>query len=132
MWMLDTNICIFLIKRRPLAALTRLKSLDITDVCVSAITVAELQFGAEKSARPEQNRLAVAAMLAPLRVLPFDDDAAAVYGSVRAGLERAGTPIGGMDLLIGAHALATAHTLVTHNTREFVRIPNLKVEDWAG
>ena len=98
----------------------------------SSITVAELQYGVAKSDRPEQNALALAALLAPLDVLAFDDAAAAVYGTVRAGLERAGTPIGSMDLLIAAHALALGRTVVTNNTREFSRVAGLKVENWAG
>ena len=132
MWLLDTNICIYLIKKQPERVVQRLRSLDISTVGVSSITVAELQYGVAKSDRPEQNALALAALLAPLDVLAFDDAAAAVYGTVRAGLERAGTPIGSMDLLIAAHALALGRTVVTNNTREFSRVAGLKVENWAG
>ena len=132
MWLLDTNICIYLIKKQPERVVQRLRSLDISTVGVSSITVAELQYGVAKSNRPEQNALALAALLAPLDVLAFDDAAAAVYGTVRAGLERAGTPIGSMDLLIAAHALALGRTIVTNNTREFSRVAGLKVENWAG
>lgn len=131
MWLLDTNICIYLIKRKPERVLRRLRALDISTVGVSSITVAELQYGVAKSARPEQNALALAALLAPLDILAFDDDAAAVYGAVRAALERAGTPIGSMDLLIAAHALALGRTVVTNNTREFSRVASLKVENWV-
>lgn len=131
MWLLDTNICIYLIKRKPERVLQRLRELDISTVGVSSITVAELQYGVAKSARPEQNALALAALLAPLDILAFDDDAASVYGAVRAGLERAGTPIGSMDLLIAAHALALGRTVVTNNTREFSRVASLKVENWV-
>ena len=99
---------------------------------MSSITVAELQYGVAKSTRPELNALALAALLAPLDVLPFDDAAAAVYGAVRAELERAGAPIGSMDLLIAAHALALGRTVVTNNTREFSRVTGLNVEDWAA
>lgn len=132
MWLLDTNICIYLIKRKPERVLQRLRALDISTVGVSSITVAELQYGVAKSARPDQNALALAALLAPLDVLAFDDRAAAVYGGVRAELERAGTPIGSMDLLIAAHALALGRTVVTNNTREFCRVVGLKVENWAA
>jgi tRNA(fMet)-specific endonuclease VapC len=131
MWLLDTNICIYLIKRKPERVLQRLRTLDISTVGVSSITVAELQYGVAKSTRPEQNALALAALLAPLDVLAFDDDAAAAYGAVRAELERAGTPIGGMDLLIAAHALALRRTVVTNNTREFGRVSGLRLENWA-
>ena len=132
MWLLDTNICIYLIKKRPQRLLARLRGTDIDRVSVSAITVAELQYGVAKSARPEQNALALGALLAPLRVEPFDDTAATVYGAVRAGLERAGTPIGSLDLLIAAHALALDRALVTNNAREFERVAGLRVENWAA
>lgn len=132
MWLLDTNICIYLIKGKPQPLLNRLREVDINTIAVSSITVAELQYGVAKSARPEQNALALAAFLAPLGVEPFDDAAAAVYGSIRAGLERAGKPIGSLDMLIAAHALALGRTVVTNNVREFDRVAGLKVENWAG
>jgi tRNA(fMet)-specific endonuclease VapC len=132
MWLLDTNICIYLIKRKPQILLDRLRTVDIDTVAVSSITVAELQYGVAKSARPEQNGLALAALLAPLAVAPFDDAAAAIYGTVRATLERAGTPIGSLDMLIAAHALSLGRTVVTHDTREFRRVEGLRVEDWAA
>jgi tRNA(fMet)-specific endonuclease VapC len=109
----------------------RLREIDIETIAVSAITVAELQFGVAKSVRPEQNALALAALLAPLRVEAFGDDAAEVYGTVRAQLDRAGAPLGSMDLLIAAHALALDRTVVTSNAREFRRVAGLKVENWA-
>lgn len=131
MWLLDTNICIYLIKGKPQRLLDRLREQAISTIAVSSVTVAELQYGVAKSARPEQNALALAAFLAPLGVEPFDDAAAAAYGPVRAGLERAGTPIGSMDILIAAHALALGRTVVTNNVREFDRVAGLKVENWA-
>jgi tRNA(fMet)-specific endonuclease VapC len=130
-WLLDTNICIYLIKKKPAVTLRRLRAVNVADVAVSSITVAELQYGVAKSARPEQNALALAELLAPLAVLPFDDAAATAYGLVRAELERAGTPIGGMDILIAAHAVALGRTIVTNNTREFRRVAGLRVENWA-
>lgn len=129
--MLDTNICIYLIKQRPIGVLQRLRELDVATVRVSSITVAELQYGVAKSTRPEQNALALAAFLAPIGVEAFDDAAAATYGALRADLERKGTPIGNMDLLIAAHALAHGRTLVTNNTGEFSRVAGLRVENWA-
>ena len=128
---LDTNICIHLIKKTPEATLRRLRTIDIKTVAVSSITVAELQFGVAKSGRPEQNALALGAFLAPLTVEPFDDAAALAHGPLRFALERAGTPIGSLDLLIAAHAIALGRTVVTHNIREFQRIRGLKVEDWS-
>lgn len=131
MWMLDTNICIHLIKQKPKVVLDRLRALDIATVSISSITLSELEYGVAKSARPDQNASALAALLAPLTVEPFEDRAAAAYGLVRAALERQGTPIGSLDMLIGAHALSLGRTLVTNNDREFVRISGLKVERWA-
>ena len=131
MWLLDTNICIYLIKKKPERLLHRLREVDIAAVSVSAVTVAELQYGVAKSARPEQNALALAAFLAPLGVDTFDDGAAAAYGQLRADLERVGTPIGSLDMLIAAQALASGRIVVTNNTQEFRRVAGLKVEDWT-
>ncbi len=131
MWLLDTNICIYLIKQKPRHVLDRLRAVDVDKVAVSSITVAELEYGVAKSARPQQNAEALASLLAPLTVEPFDDAAAAAYGPVRAELERLGTPIGSLDLLIAAHAIRLDRTLVTNNEREFRRIVGLKVENWA-
>lgn len=130
-FLLDTNVLVHLIRRRPPGLLARLRAVDIAAVAVSAITVAELEFGAAKSARPDENRAALAALLAPLRVEPFDERAARAYGAVRAELEWAGTPIGSMDLLIAAHALALGATVVTSDEREFRRVAGLAVENWA-
>jgi tRNA(fMet)-specific endonuclease VapC len=131
MWLLDTNICIYLIKRAPPRVLERLRSVDIGRVSISSITVAELQYGVAKSARREQNALALGTLLAPIRVEPFDDAAGEVYGTVRAELERAGTPIGSLDMLIAAHAVALDRTIVTNDARDFRRVHGLRVENWA-
>ncbi len=130
--LLDTNICIYLIKRKPPEVLQRFISYAVGDIGVSSITVAELCYGVEKSGRPAQNRQALEQFLLPLVVMPFDDEAAQVYGSIRAELERRGTPIGALDLLIAAHALALDVPLVTNNTAEFRRVPGLRVENWVG
>lgn len=131
MWMLDTDTCVFLIRARSPALLARLRQEDPAEVLVSSITAAELAYGAARSSRPEQNRDALAQLLAVLTVAPFDDLAASAYGEVRARLERAGTPIGSMDTLIAAHALNRGCTLVIHNTREFERVAGLRFEDWV-
>ena len=130
-FLLDTNMCIYLIKGQPAQALARLQSLEIATVGISSITLSELEYGVSKSSRPEQNKLALLEFLAPLEILPYDDDAAR-YGPIRASLERQGTPIGPLDTLIAAHALALGCTLVTNNEREFSRIPSLAVENWAA
>jgi len=129
-WMLDTDICIALIKRQPPNLIRRLQAKALGDVGVSTITLGELQFGAAKSAKAEQNRAALEQFLLPLDIASFDEDAAAVYGSVRAFLEQKGTPIGTLDTLIAAHALSRDVVLVTHNVRELQRVQKLRIEDW--
>ena len=130
--LLDTNVCIHVIRRQPQTVLRRLENYGIGEVGVSSVTVAELRYGAEKSSRPEQNLEALGRFLLPLEVLAFGGEAAAAHGRVRAVLERAGTPIGPLDTLIAAHAVSVSVTLVTNNTREFQRVPGLEVEDWTG
>ena len=129
-YMLDTNACIALIKRKPAAVIERLTAAEPGDAGISSVTLAELQYGARKSAKVEQNALALAEFLLPLEIADFDAGAAEAYGRVRAALEKTGTPIGALDTMIGAHALSLGVTLVTDNTREFIRIPGLAVENW--
>lgn len=130
--LLDTNVCIHIIRRRPQAVLRRFEDYGIGEVGVSSVTVAELRYGAEKSARPEQNLEALGRFLLPLEILAFGGEDAAAYGRVRADLEKVGTPIGPLDTLIAAHAVSMSVTLVTNNTREFGRVSGLEVEDWTG
>lgn len=130
-YLLDTDICIYLIQRRPGGVLSRLQQCMPGEVGLSSITVSELEYGVHKSSRPQENRLALAEFLAPLEILPYEDTAAGRYGEMRAMLERQGTPIGAMDLLIAAHALSRRLTLVTNNEREFRRLPGLKVVNWV-
>ena len=130
-YMLDTNICIYIIKERPEQVIDRLRHTRISDVGVSTITLSELEYGAAKSSRPEQNKVAILEFLAPLEILPYDDMAAREYGKTRAYLEKQGTPVGSMDMLIAAHALSLKCILVTNNESEFRRIPALKIENWA-
>ncbi|MAE31723.1 MAG: VapC toxin family PIN domain ribonuclease [Verrucomicrobiales bacterium] len=130
-YLLDTNICIYLIKRSPPTVMRRFKAVRVGEVALSAITLCELQFGVSNSARPDANQAALIQFLAPFEVRDFPSAAGMVYGEIRTQLLRKGVPIGSLDLLIGAHALHEGVTLVTNNTREFKRIPNLKVENWA-
>lgn len=130
--MLDTNTCIAIIRRRPLRVLQRFSDYSIGDVGISWATLAELEFGVAKSQHVTQNKAALEEFLLPLEVASFDREAAIIYGQVRAALERKGTPIGAMDTLIGAQALAIGVTLVTNNVREFSRIAGLKVVDWLA
>lgn len=129
-WMLDTNICIAIIRRRPESVLRRLRGKAIGQVGVSSITLAELEFGAAKSERPEQSRVALGNFMLPFDVAQFDAAAAAAYGPIRAALEAKGTPIGPLDTLIAAHAVALGAVLVTDNVREFRRVAGLTVESW--
>lgn len=129
-YMLDTNICIYAIKNKPETILRNLKSNMQKGLCISAITLAELQHGIAKSDYPRRNTEALAAFLSIMTVLPFGDSAAIEYGRVCADLQKRGTPIGTMDMLIAAHAKSQGLTLVTHNTREFERVTGLKLDDW--
>jgi len=104
----------------------------VDNAAISSITLAELQYGVAKSARPEHNAVLVAEFCAPLAILPFDDHAAETYGKVRAALERRGEPIGPLDTLIAAHALSLDMTLLTSNDREFRRVAGLRVENWLA
>ncbi|MDY6338738.1 MAG: type II toxin-antitoxin system VapC family toxin [Saccharofermentans sp.] len=130
-YMLDTNICIYVIKHKPERVFRKLKKIKPEDVCISSITYAELAYGVEKSAQPERNRLALSMMLSSIEIVAFDDAAADEYGEIRAGLERKGTPIGSLDMLIAAHARSLGCTLVTYNTKEFCRVEGLEVVNWV-
>ena len=130
-WLLDTNVCIAVIRQRPESALRRLRGKQVGQVGLSTITLAELEFGAAKSQQPARARAALREFLLPLEVVPFDEAAADEYGTVRAAMEKKGRPIGPLDTLFAAHALALGTVLVTNNTREFRRVPGLSVEDWS-
>jgi tRNA(fMet)-specific endonuclease VapC len=130
-YMLDTDTCIFLIRRKSEAVLRRLEKCLPGEVGISSITLAELHYGIEKSMQVQRNRGALDGFTLPLEMAPFDEHASASYGAVRAALESAGTPIGAMDMLIGTHALSLGVTLITNNTREFKRIKRLKTADWT-
>ena len=130
-YMLDTNICIYAIKNKPEKVLQRLEANLQKGLCISAITLAELEHGVEKSAYPQKNGAALIQFLSILDVLPFDDLAAVEYGRICACLQKRGTPIGTMDMLIAGHARAEKLTLVTNNVREFQRVAELKIENWA-
>jgi tRNA(fMet)-specific endonuclease VapC len=130
-FMLDTNTCIYIIKRKPRDVIRRFKRIEISQIGISSITLSELLYGVSKSSRPEQNRLALTQFIAPLEILPYGDEAAQYYGDIRAHLEKQGALIGSLDMLIAAHALSIPCTLVINNEKEFIRIPNLKIVNWA-
>jgi len=130
--MLDTNICIYIIKQQPATVLKRFLEYQIGDVSISSITLSELRYGVAKSTHQQKNTKALDEFITPLEVVSFDEEAARVYGGIRATLEKTGTPIGSMDMLIAAHAVSLGIPLATNNTREFVRIPALNVIDWIA
>ncbi len=130
-FMLDTNTCIYIIKRRPQAVLERFASHPVGVIGVSVMTLAELEYGASKSSNPARNREALEQFVLPLEIAAFDRPATVTYGKIRALLEKRGRPIGSMDLLIAAHALTLGVRLVTNNVKEFTRVPNLRVENWV-
>ena len=130
-YMLDTNICIYAIKHKPEKVFQRLQEVDPSDVCISSVTYAELVHGVEKSAAVDKNRLALSMFLANIEILNFDVNAAESYGKIRAGLEKNGTPIGPLDMMIAGHAQSLGYIVVTNNVKEFKRVSNLKIKNWA-
>ena len=131
-YLLDTDACIYLINRRAghERLFDHLEKLDYGDVLISSITAAELEYGIAKSKRGAENRNRYALFIARFEIALFDEHAAAAYGALRVTLEAAGTPIGPLDTLIAAHALALKATLITNNLREFSRVEKLKIENW--
>lgn len=129
MILLDTNICIYIINAKPVDVLERFRHYRMGDVGLCSIVAAELAFGVAKSGSL-RNRQALEMFLAPLTILPFDQQASWVYGDLRADMQMRGTPIGSLDTLIAAHALSQQATLVTNNTREFAMVPGLRLENW--
>jgi tRNA(fMet)-specific endonuclease VapC len=129
-YLLNTNICIQIIRQKPAGLLSRLTSLPVGDVGLSAITVAELQVGVRKSRDPGRNADALTLFLLPLEIAAFDYAAAEAHGRIRAALESAGAPIGPLDTLIAGHAASLDAILVTDNVAEFSRVPGLRIENW--
>ncbi|MBP5279255.1 MAG: type II toxin-antitoxin system VapC family toxin [Erysipelotrichaceae bacterium] len=129
--MLDTNICIFLIRKKSNRALKKLLQHEPEEICISAVTYAELVHGVEKSKAIERNRVLLTQLLSNIEIMDFDDKAAEEYGNIRTNLEEKGFPIGPLDTMIAGHARSLGYILVTNNTKEFNRVENLVVEDWA-
>jgi tRNA(fMet)-specific endonuclease VapC len=130
-YLLDTNICNYIIKKSPARVLEKLTSIQVGDAGISSITLSELEYGVAKSSKPQQNRDALSAFLTPLEILSYDQSAATHYGAIRSYLEKKGILIGAMDLLIAAHAISLSLTMVTNNVREFKRVPDLQLENWS-
>lgn len=130
-YMLDTNICIYLIKHKPLQVFEKLQEHNPDEICISAVTYAELVHGVEKSKAVERNRLALTILLSNIEILDFDMKAAEEYGRIRADLEKKGTPIGLLDMMIAGHAKSLGYTVVTNNVGEFKRVEGLQYENWV-
>lgn len=134
-YLLDTNICIYIIKKSPEQVLKKLESIVKSEgknkIFLSSVTVSELYYGAAKSSQSEKNIDALKGFLAPFEIVDFDRASAEVFGRVRTGLERKGTIIGPYDLQIASIAIAHDLTLVTNNTKEFTRVAGLSLENWV-
>ncbi len=129
--LLDTNICIYIIKQQPVTVLKHFLEYQVGDIGISSITLSELRYGVAKSTHIEKNAKALDEFIIPLELVSYDESAAHAYGDIRAALEKTGTPIGSMDMLIAAHAVSLGIPLVTNNTREFLRVPSLDIIDWT-
>ena len=130
-YILDTNICIYIIKQKPVQVFEKFKNLQLGSVGISIITFAELHYGVRKSVQPEKNQLALNQFLIPLEIFDFDANAAIEYGRIRTNLEKIGTPIWPLDTLIAAHAKSLKLTLVTNNEKEFKRVAGLEIANWS-
>jgi tRNA(fMet)-specific endonuclease VapC len=130
-YLLDTNICIYIIKKKPPVVLKQVESKQPGQIAISTITLAELEYGIARSQYPDRNRVALLEFLLPFTILDFDQAASAQYGHIRSLLESKGRPIGPMDLLLAAQAKAHGLVLVTNNEKEFKRVKGLRVENWA-
>ena len=129
--MLDTNICIYAIKHKPERVLLRLQEHDPSEICISSVTYTELVHGVEKSQAIERNQVSLTLLLANIEIMDFDSLAAESYGKICADLEKAGKPIGPLDMMIAGHAKALGYVVVTNNTKKFERVEGLKLENWA-
>jgi tRNA(fMet)-specific endonuclease VapC len=130
-YLLDTNICIYIIKKKPESVIKKFSKLKTGSVAISSITLSELYYGVAKSSKPDENMIALIEFISPLEIVDFTNIEALVYGKIRNSLEKKGSPIGAMDLLIASVAKSQDLVLVTNNTREFSRISDLKIENWV-
>ncbi len=131
-YMLDTNMCIYLIKKQPKNVFEKFRTLDLGDVCISSVTLSELMYGVQKSQHQEKNKAALEEFLSPVDIISFDEAAAVCYGEIRAALEKKGMIIGPLDMMIAAHAKSLNAIIVTNNKKEFSRVSHLKIEDWVS
>jgi len=131
MYLLDTNICIYIINESPKQVVDHIKKLKVHQIKLSAISLAELEYGVSKSRAREKNRKALVHFASAFDIVDFNDEDAEVYGLIRADLEKKGQVIGPYDMQIAAQAITRDYVLVTNNTAEFARIPNIKLENWV-
>ncbi len=131
-YLIDTNICIYIMNKRPAGVIKKFKQFELGEVGISTITVSELQYGVAKSTHRKENQQRLEQFTTPLEILTYDEMAAGAYGYIRFQLEKDGHPIGPLDLLIAAHALSQNLILVTNNDKEFRQITGLKVENWIN
>lgn len=131
-FLLDTNICIYIIKNKPSQVIEKFKAINADQVFISSITISELRYGCEKSSFPKKNHLALDDFLTPLNILGYTEDDGNVYGVIRAYTEKKGIVVGGMDLMIAAQSINQRCILITNNTREFERIPGIQLENWVS
>ncbi len=131
MYMLDTDICSYIIRMRPISVLERFKSLKTSDICISVITQAELFYGVERSSSKKINHSIIESFTSRLIILDWDVSAARSYGHLRASMEEKGKNIGNVDLMIAAHALSIGATIVTNNILHFNMVKGLKIENWV-
>ncbi len=129
-YMLDTDMCSYIIKNHPEHVFKRFQKLDMEQICISSVTYAEMIYGVERSSSKRINRPIIDDFVRHLDVLDWDTSAADQYGKIRTGLEAQGTPIGAMDMLIAAHAKSIAAILVTNNQKPFTKVKGLKIENW--
>ncbi len=129
-YLIDTNICIYIMNKRPIGIIHKFMQFDVGDIGLSTITVSELRYGVSKSKDRRLNEQRVEEFLSPLEILPYDEIAAGIYGDICLQLERCGVPIGPLDMMIAAHALSRNLVLITSNEKEFKKVENLKVENW--
>ena len=131
MYLLDSNICIYLINGRPIKVVQKIKEYNPPEIKLSSISIAELEYGVSKSENREKNRQALIDFASAFDIVDFNDDDAEIYGMIRADLEKKGQIIGPYDMQIAAQAISRNMVLVTNNVREFCRVKNLKIENWA-
>lgn len=131
MYLLDTNICIYAIKNKPTCVLKRISENFNNGIYISSLTVAELEFGVSNSQNVEKNRVSLLEFLSIFTILPFDEKDAIPYGKIKSTLRKSGNIIGPIDLLLSAQAISNDLTFVTNNTKEFIRVPGIKLDDWS-